>query len=69
MKYQSGKAMVTVTVLVQCDGNQGDSCGKYEQQLFTTPTTPHIIVSGLVLLLSKVGVSQFELCSITMDVG
>ena len=68
IETQSGKASDTVTVVVQCDGSQGDSCGEYEQQLFTTPTTPHIIVSGLVLLLSKVGVSQFELCSITVDV-
>ena len=68
IEYQYGKASDTVTVVVQCDGSQGDSCGEYEQQLFTTPTTPHIIVSRLVLLSSKVGISQFELCSITMDV-
>ena len=53
---------------MQCDGSQGDSCGEYEQQLISTPSSPHIIVATGVLLLSKVEISQFELCSITMDI-
>ena len=40
-EYQSGTASVTVTVVVQCDVSQGDSCGEYEQQLLITPSIPH----------------------------
>ena len=68
IESQSGKASDTVTVVVQCDGSQGDSHGEYEQQLSIATSTPHIIISGQILLLSKVGISQFELYSITMDV-
>jgi hypothetical protein len=53
---------------VQCDGSQGDSCGEYEQQLPITTSRPLIIFTSLVLLSSKVGISQFEGYSITMDV-
>ena len=65
---QSGKASVTVTVVVQCDGSQGDSCGEYEQQLPIPPSNPHIIYTATVLLLSKVRISQFKFCTITVDV-
>ena len=41
---------------------------EYEQQLPITTSTPHIIIAAPVLLSSEVRVSQFELCSITMDV-
>ena len=53
---------------MQCDISQGDSCGEYEQQLPITTNSPHIIVAAVMHLLSKVGISQFELCSITMDI-
>ena len=55
-------------VVVQCDGSQGDSYGKYEQQFPSTPSTPLIIISAPVQLLSNIGISQFKLCSITVDV-
>ena len=53
----SGKASDTVTVVVQCDGSQGDSCGEYEQYLFTTRTIPCIVICVVILLLSKIGIS------------
>ncbi len=37
---QSEKASGTVTVVMQCGGSQGDSCGEYEQQLCSTLSTP-----------------------------
>ena len=64
---QSGKASEIVTVVVQCDGSQGDFCREYEQQSPIPISTPYIKVPGLILPLSKVGISQFELCSITID--
>ena len=36
IESQSGKTSVIVTVVVQCDGSQVDSCWEYEQQLVTT---------------------------------
>ncbi len=65
---QSGKSSDTVTVVVQCDGSKGDSCGEYEQQLFTLSSTPYIIVNAAILLSSKVRVSQFTLGTITVNV-
>ena len=53
IKSQSGKASEIVTVVVQCDGSQGDSCEEYEQQLRITPNTPPIInvhLTGTVLV-------------------
>ncbi len=67
IESQSGKASAIVTVVVQCDGSQGDSCGKYEQQLPITASRPPVILTATVPFLSKVGSSQFELCPITMD--
>ncbi len=68
MESQSGKALITVTVVVQCDGSQGDSCGEYiyEQQLRATTLNPHVIVR--ILLSSKVRVNQFNLGIIAMDI-
>ena len=68
IESQSGKASDTLTVVVQCDGSQGDSCGEYEQQLPITPSTPHITGTESVLLLSKVRVSQSKLGTITVDI-
>ena len=68
MESQSGKASDTVTVVVQCDGSEGDSCGEYEQQLRIIPSGPHIIVTATVLLLSKVGIIQFKLGTIAVNV-
>ncbi len=68
IEFRSGKASGTVTVVVQCDGSQGDSCGEYEQQLRTTTLNPHVIVSVLILLSSKVGVNQFNWGTIIMDI-
>ena len=68
IESQSGKSSEIVTVVVQCDGSQGDTCGEYKQQLPITPCTPLIIISDLVLLLSKVRIGQFKLCAITVDV-
>ena len=68
IESQSGKASVTVTVVVQCDGSQGDSCGECEQQLPIPPNGPHIIITATVLLLSKVRIGQSKLCAITVDV-
>ena len=65
----SGTASITVTVVVQCDGSQGDSCGEYEQQLPSIPAIPRIVIGAEILLLSNVVVSQFEMCSITMCVA
>ena len=31
IESQSGKASDIITIVVQCDGSQGDSCGEYEQ--------------------------------------
>ena len=53
---------------MQCDGSQGDSYREYEQRLAIPYGTPHIIVTALILLLSKSGISQLKLCAITMDV-
>ena len=68
IESQSGTASVTITVVVQCDGSQGDFCGECEQQLPITTSRPCIVVSTLILLLSIVGISQFELFAITMDI-
>ena len=68
IESQSGKASDTVTVVVQCDGSQGDTCGEYEQQLLITPSIPHIIVTATVLILSKVRISQYKSGTITVDV-
>ncbi len=68
IESQSGKASITVTVVVQCDGSQGNSCGEYEQQLRTTTLNPHTIVSILILLSSKAGVNQFNWGTIAMDI-
>ena len=54
IEFQSGKALDPTTVVVQCDGSQGDSCGEYEQHLCSTTTKPHIIVTDLIMPLSKV---------------
>ena len=67
IESQSGKASDTVTVVVQYDGSQGDSCREYEQQLPIPPNGPHIIIIATVLLLSKVRISQSKLCAITVD--
>ena len=55
IEAQSGKASEIVTVIVQCDGSQGDSCGEYEQQLPIPTSSPHIIYLVIVvsLLLGK----------------
>ena len=53
---------------MQCDGSQGDNCREYEQQFPVTTSRPQIIVYVLVLFLSKVGISQFKLCTIAVDV-
>ena len=50
IESQSGKALDTVTVVVQCDGSQGDSCGKYEQKLPITLRRPPVISIIIVLL-------------------
>ncbi len=68
IESQFGKASVTVTVVVQCDGSQRDSCGEYEQQLPITPSSPFIIFTTAVLFLSKVRVYQFKLGTITVDI-
>ena len=67
-QFRTASVTIAVIVVVQYDGSQGDSCGEYEQQLPITTTSPHIIVCSPILLLSKVGISQFELCIITMDI-
>ena len=69
IESQSGKASEIVTVVVQCDGSQGDSCREYEQQSPIPINTPYIKVLGPIPLLSKEsdGISQFELCPITVD--
>ena len=68
IECQSGKTLDTVTVVVQCDGSQGDSCGEYEQQLITS-SKPYIIISRLVLLLSNVRISQYKLVTITVEIA
>ena len=68
IECQSGKASVTVAVVVQRDGSQGDSEREYEQQLPITTSTPHVIVAAPVLLLSKIRVSQLKLSTITVGV-
>ena len=59
---------MTVTVVVQCDGSQGDTYGEYEQQFSITPSTPYIIFTAAVLYFSKVRVYQFLLGTITVDI-
>ena len=44
IESQLGKASMTVTVVVQCDGSQEDSCGEYEQQLRRTLSNLLIII-------------------------
>ncbi len=56
IESQSGKASVSVTVVVQCDGSQGDCCGEYEQQFPITTSRPQTIVDWTVLFLSKIRV-------------
>ena len=68
IESQSGKALYTVTVVVQCDGSQGDSCGEYEQHLPIPPSNPHIMGTATELLVSKIRVSQSKLGAITVDV-
>ena len=68
IKSQFGKASATVTVVVQCDGSQGDTCGEYEQQFAITPSNPFIIFAAAVLSFSKVRVYQFLLGTITVDI-
>ena len=67
IECQFGKASDIVTVVVQYDGSQGDSCREYEQQLPITARRPPVILTATVWFLSKVGISQFELCPTTMD--
>ena len=50
IESQSGTASVTVTVVVQCDISQGDSCGEYEQQLPITTSTPLVVTTTTELL-------------------
>ena len=68
IESQSGKASVTITVVVQRDGSQGDTCVEYKQDLCITTSNPPIMFTSLVLFLSKVRISQLKLCAITMDV-
>ena len=51
IESQSGKASDTVTVVVQCDVSQGDSCEEYEQQLCSTPGRPLVVTAATERLL------------------